>query len=183
MGECCPNFDTHFYGLSTPWTIQKYKKSRKMKHLHAPLHLSKAEGGCCPNFEIDFCGLGTGGMLPKFWYPCTLQKHGRMLPKFWYSFLWLEHSLDHPKVVKITSKSTQNRSKISKSWYLGWLWAPLGSPWGHLELHLGPGCQKPSKSDLVDPPQGVPKEVIFEHFRCFLGYLFWYQFLCIFATF
>ena len=59
--------------------------------------------------------------------------------------LWLGHSLEHPKGAKITSKSTQNRPKIIKSWYLGWLWAPLGPPWRHLGHHLGPGCQKPSK--------------------------------------
>ena len=98
---------------------------------------SKAE--CYPHFDIHFAGSGTGGMLPKLWYLCTLQTLGRMLPKFWYLFLWLGHSLEHPKAFKLTSKPTPNRQKIIKSWYLGWLWAPPGSFWSLLGHHLGHG--------------------------------------------
>ena len=108
--------------------------------------VAESLGECCPNFDTLalFKRRGNAAQILTF-------------------ILWLGHSLEHPKVAQITSKSTQNRPKIIKNWYLEWLWAPLGSPWRPLGHHLGPGCQKPSKKWLGGPPQEVPKEVMFEH--------------------
>ena len=78
--------------------------------------------------------------------------------------LWLGHSVEHPKVAQITSKSSQNRSKISKDWYLEWLWAPLGSPWRPLGHHLGPRRQKPWKKWLGGPPPGSAFRLNFHTF-------------------
>ena len=70
--------------------------------------------------------------------------------------LWLGHSLEYPKVAQITSKSTPNRSKIIKNWYLEWLWAPLGFP---LEASWAPlGCRMPKTIKKVTwrtPPGGA----------------------------
>ena len=129
--------------------------SGRSRYLHAPWHSSKAGGmlptililtfvawalgECCPNFGIDLFGvwvLGFGRWVlgVGFW-----------VLGFRFEVFGFGYSLDHPKVAQITSKSTPNRPKIIKNWYLEWLWAPLGSPWRPLGHHLGPRRQKPSK--------------------------------------
>ena len=118
----------------------------------------------CPNW-VPSLFEKQDGMLSKFYFgTLALCKRRENAAQILIFILWLGHSLEHPKVAKISSKSIKNRPKIMKSSYLGWLWAPLGSPWRPLGHHLGPRCQKAPKSDFADPPPGVPKEVIFEHF-------------------
>ena len=46
------------------------------------LELLKSRTECCPNFDIHFGGWVTAGMLPKFWYPCTIQTQGECCPNF-----------------------------------------------------------------------------------------------------
>ena len=70
-------------------------------------------GECCPHFGIDFFGvwvLGFGRWVVGvgFW-----------VLGFRFEVFGFGYSLDHPKVAKIISKSTPNRSQIVKSWYLG----------------------------------------------------------------
>ena len=109
------------------------------------LALLKSRTECCPNFDIHFLvAEALGECCPNFG-TLALFKRRENAAQILIFILWLGHSLEHPKVAQITSKSTQNRPKIMKSWYLGWLWAPLGSPWRPLGHHLGAGYQKPSK--------------------------------------
>ena len=112
--------------------------SGRSRYLHAPWHSSKAGGmlpkililtfvagalgECCPNFGIDFFRVWVGGFGR---WVCGCRVLGVRFEVFGSGY-----SLDHPKVAKITAKSTQNRPKIIKGWYLGWLWAPLGPPGG-----------------------------------------------------
>ena len=74
------------------------------------------------------------------------------------------HSLDSPWTLQeIHQQSVKNHREFlpkSTKINLGWLWAPLGLPWTHLGHPLGPGRQKPAKSDFVDPPPGVPKRIL-----------------------
>ena len=130
-----------------------------------------ALGECCPNFSIDFFGVWVLGLGP--WVLGV----GFWVLGFRFEVFGFGYSLDHPKVAKITSKSTQNRSKIIKSWYLGWLWAPLGSPWGLLGTSWGPDAQKHQKRQRCDPPRRRQRSSFLSILRDFLGYCFWYQLL------
>ena len=91
-----------------------------------------ALGECCPNFGIDFFGVWMLG------FGCWVLGVGFWVLGFRFEVFGFGYSLVHPKVATITSKSTQNRPKIIKSWYLGWLWAPLGPPGPPLEASWAP---------------------------------------------
>ena len=146
------------------------------------------QGECCPIFWYWLLWLGHWGNAAQIlvfaflefgcwvWGPWVLGV-GFWVLGFRFEVFGFGYSLDHPKVAKITSKSTQNRSKIIKSWYLGWLWAPLGSPWGLLGTSWGPDAQKHQKRQRCDPPRRRQRSLFLSIVRYFLGYCFWYQFL------
>ena len=64
--------------------------------------VAEALGECCPNFV----NVGTLALFKRREYAAQILTF----------ILWLGHSLEHPKVAQLTSKSTPNRSKIIKNW-------------------------------------------------------------------
>ena len=111
----------------------------------ASIHLPSASPPPCPNWVPSLFEKQDGRLSKLYLGTLALLKRRENAAQILIFILWLGHSLEHPKVAKISSKSFKIRQKITKSCYLGWLWAPLGSPWRPLGHHLGPGRQKPSK--------------------------------------
>ena len=135
------------------------------------LALWKSRTECCPNFDIHFGGWVTGGMLPKFWYPCTLQTQGECCPNFDIHFMaWALPGTpkSSPNHIKIHPKSTQNHQKLVLGVALGAPGLPLEASWAP----LGAQMPKSTKKWLDGPPQEVPKEVIFEDFSILFRVLF-----------
>ena len=132
-----------------------------------------ALGGCCPNFSIDFFGVWVLGLEP--WVLGV----GFWVLGFRFEVFGFGYSLDHPKVAQITSKSIQNGPNIINSWYLGWLWAPLGLPWPRLEASWAPlGARMPKNIEKVtwrSPPRRCQRRSFLSIVRYLLGYCFWYQ--------
>ena len=120
-----------------------------------PLALFKSRAECCPNFDIHFGGSGTGGMLPKFWYPCTLQTQGECCPNFDIHFMaWAlpgtpKSSQNH---IKIHPNSTKNQQKLVLGLALGTPGPPLEASWAP------PGARMPKTIKKVTwwtPPGGA----------------------------
>ena len=111
-------------------------------------------------------------MLPKFWYPCTLQTQGECCPNFDIHFMaWalLGTPKSSPNHIKIHPKSTKNHEKLVLGVALGTPGLPLEASWAPLGARIPKTIKKVT---WWTPPQGVLKEVIFEHFSILFRVLF-----------
>ena len=119
---------------------------------------------------MHFDGWVTGGMLPKFWYPCTLQTPGECCPNFDIDFMaWA-----FPGTPKNNPKSIKNQQKLVLGVALGTPGLPLEASW----VPLGGRIQKTIKKvSRGTSPRRSQRRSFLNIFPYFLGYCFWYQFL------
>ena len=87
-------------------------------------------------------------MLPKFWFPCTLQTHGVCCPNFDIHFMpWaLPGTPKSSKIqIKIHKKSTQNHQKLALGVALGTPGLPLEASWAPLGGRMPKTIKKVSR--------------------------------------